>query len=356
MEKDFYHHITESLARREPVVVSTVLWRSGSAPREAGAALAVFKNGTILGTVGGGPLEARIIAAAADVAAAKRPMLLEIALTDDQSVQGGLICGGQVEVLIDVWDGANAIVRRICENIRIAAPAGKHVWIVRSITTDQDQKSFVKTGLGLMTGENFDEGNLDPAGLDPGNLEKARLPHETTMVTAKGVRYLIQPVATPGRVIIAGAGHIGRKLADFCALLGWDTVVIDDRPDFAGARRFPASQIIIPQKAFDNCFADLNVTSDDRIVIVTRGHEHDRSVLSQALSSVAGYIGMIGSRRKRDALYESLIREGASREALALVHCPIGLSIGAQTPAEIAVSIVAELIAVKSQPPMKRHD
>lgn len=350
MEKEFFRQITESVLRGEPVVVATVLSRSGSAPREAGAALAVLENGALLGTVGGGPLEARVIATAADVAAAKRPVLLKIFLTDDQSVLGGLICGGQVEVLIDVWDGVNAQVRRICENAWLAVLSGKHAWIVRSIAPDQDHDSFVKTGLGLMTAGDFDEGSLDPAGLDPGSFRKACLPRDATIVAAGSVRYQIQPVPASGRVIIAGAGHVGRELAALCALMGWDTVVIDDRPGLAHAGRFPAARIVTAQTAFENCFAGLNVANDDRIVIVTRGHEHDRSVLFQALSSGAGYIGMIGSRRKRDAIYESLINDGVSRGALAAVHCPIGLSIGAQTPAEIAVSIVAELIAVKGRP------
>jgi xanthine dehydrogenase accessory factor len=131
--------------------------------------------------------------------------------------------------------------------------------------------------------------------------------------------------------------------------VGLHTVVLDDRAEYANQERFPGADDIIVLASFENAFQDIEIGADSYLVIVTRGHSHDRTVLAQALGSRAGYIGMMGSRRKRDTIYESLIREGFQREDLQRVRCPIGLEIGAESPEEIAVSIVAELILVRSE-------
>lgn len=311
--------------------------------------MAVFENGKSLGTVGGGTLEAQVMKAAEKVIAHQRPVCMKFSFTDQENVKGGMICGGQVEVLLDFLENNNSLTRSISEQIDTACEAGKPAWLIRSIRPNDDGEASVKTGMGVMVEDDADAGSLDLTGFDLSSLKQACRPDEATLVTGKGgIRYLIQPVFPLGRVIIAGAGHVGRELAALCDIIGLATIIIDDRPDFASRERFPAvKKIIIPLASFENCFAGLSLTYDDMIVIVTRGHEHDRSVLFQALHSSAGYIGMIGSRRKRDAIYESLRKDGVRAEDLARVHCPIGLDIGARTPAEIAVSIVAEFIALR---------
>jgi xanthine dehydrogenase accessory factor len=125
-------------------------------------------------------------------------------------------------------------------------------------------------------------------------------------------------------------------------------VVIDDRREFANVERFPAADEIAVVDSFGECFSGLTVGRSAYVVIVTRGHGHDQVVLSRALGTPARYIGMIASRRKREIIFGSLMQEGFHGEALARVHSPIGLDIGARTPAEIAVSIAAELIAVRA--------
>lgn len=116
----------------------------------------------------------------------------------------------------------------------------------------------------------------------------------------------------------------------------------DDRAEFANAERYPRAREVSVLDSFADCFDELG--SDDYVVIVTRGHLHDRDVLAQALNTGAGYIGMIGSSRKREGVYRSLLAGGYTEDDLQRVHCPIGLAIGADTPEEIAVSIVAEMI------------
>lgn len=345
MEKGFYRYIADSLASLRPTVLATVIFRSGSAPREAGTTMAIFENGESLGTIGGGPLEAHVLKTAGKVIANKRSVCQKFSLTDHENLKGGMICGGQVEVLVDFLEGNDSLVLSVCEKIAAACETRQRAWLVRSIRPDDRNTMYVKTGLGVMIEDEVDTGSLDPVGLNLPRLKEACCPGEVMIVTVDGIRYLIQPVFPPERVIIAGAGHVGRELAALCHMIGLFPIIIDDRPDFASRDRFPAGEIVITQASFENCFAGLSLAYNDRIVIVTRGHEHDRAVLFQAIGSGAGYIGMIGSRKKRDAIYESLLKDGVTAEDLTRVRCPIGLDIGAQTPAEIAVSIVAELIA-----------
>jgi xanthine dehydrogenase accessory factor len=168
------------------------------------------------------------------------------------------------------------------------------------------------------------------------------------------MRYIVQPVFMPDRVIIAGAGHVGKDLALICSMAGFYTVVMDDRPEFANRERFPsADEIILTDQSFENCLKGFSIGGNDYIVIATRGHEHDRSVLVQALDSCACYIGMMGSISKRDAIYKSLIEEGVSGKDLEKVRCPIGLPINSRTPGEIAISIAAEMISARASKRLK---
>lgn len=193
----------------------------------------------------------------------------------------------------------------------------------------------------------MDEDTLDPSDHDRFRLIQAQdMP--VSLLEGEKARYFVQTIGAQEHAIIVGAGHVGQALAALCPLVGFRTSVIDDRADFANWERFPSADDIRVQASFQDCFRGLTLTPNCYVVIVTRGHAHDRAVLAQSLRSRAGYIGMIGSRKKRDATFQSLREEGFSGDQLAQVHCPIGLAIGAKTPAEIAVSIVAELIAVRA--------
>ena len=159
----------------------------------------------------------------------------------------------------------------------------------------------------------------------------------------------IEPIHYQGTVYIFGAGHVSQKVAALTPALDFQTIILDDRAEYANGNRFPqADQIIVPEKMSD-CVKDLPISGNSYIVIVTRGHAHDLTVLEQALQTDAGYIGMIGSKRKRETLYANLRRSGVTDEDLARVHCPIGMAIDAETPEEIAISIVGELIQARAK-------
>jgi xanthine dehydrogenase accessory factor len=167
-------------------------------------------------------------------------------------------------------------------------------------------------------------------------------------VTVEDKRFFVEPTVLPGTVYLFGAGHVSRPVAELASLVDFQTVVIDDRDEFANAERFPRADRVIVAPSSHQSFEGLEIDRDSYLVIVTRGHLHDKTVLEQALKTDAGYIGMIGSRRKRDLIYQELLTKGFSQKDLGRVHAPIGLAIGAETPEEIAVSIVAELIQVRA--------
>lgn len=150
-------------------------------------------------------------------------------------------------------------------------------------------------------------------------------------------------------LVICGAGHVGRALAMAALQLGMRVVVIDDRADFASRERFPDTRIDVMAEDFETALKRLPISPSTNLVIVTRGHAEDELCLRHVIRSFAGYIGMIGSRRRVEAVYQRLERDGIPRELTKKVHAPIGLPIGARTPEEIAISILAEIIQVRNQ-------
>jgi xanthine dehydrogenase accessory factor len=156
-------------------------------------------------------------------------------------------------------------------------------------------------------------------------------------------------VGMRGTALIFGAGHVGRSLAPVLSSVEFRTVVLDDRQEFASRERFGSVDEIIHLDSFEEAFRGVTVDERSYIIIVTRGHLHDRTVLTQALRTKAAYIGLIGSRTKRDLTFRALLDEGFAKEDLERIHSPIGLSIRAETPAEIAVSIAAELIRIRAE-------
>ena len=159
---------------------------------------------------------------------------------------------------------------------------------------------------------------------------------------------LLEPVFSEPTVYMFGGGHISEQLAPLAKKVHFKVVVVDDREMFANRERFPeADEVIVSE--FEKCFDQLNIDDSSYIIIVTRGHLYDGFVLEQALRTNARYIGMIGSKKKIKTLYEILVKKGVSKETLNRVHAPIGLDINSETPEEIAVSIVAQLIKTRAE-------
>lgn len=200
-------------------------------------------------------------------------------------------------------------------------------------------------------------GSLGTAALDTVGVDLLREAMETLRtrdglrdVTAEGgsVELYLEVRRPVQELVVVGAGHVAQPMAHVGALLGFRVIVLDDRPDFATRERFPDADRLI-QADFSNPFADVRLHDRTHILLVTRGHKYDYECLVRALRTdpPPAYIGMIGSRRRVRATYVQLVEEGFGRDLIDLIHAPVGLDIGAETPEEIAIAVAAELVMLR---------
>ena len=337
--------ILQSLEQGEPVVVATVVGHSGSTPRISGSKMIVHSDGRISGTVGGGALEGDVIRQAMNLFANRSGAILFYDLNETTATRDlDIVCGGSMHVLLDYLpnDPAAIEVYRALADFHAASGRALFVSLVRG---DDDHLEVMRSVL------NTDGTPLDP-GLAP--ISDSNELYETLACVGADAsarlipwgddRLVIEPVLPPDTVYLVGAGHVSLEVAWLAHRLGFRTVVIDDRPEFASKERFPKVDSLRVCPDYKDVFHEFIPDENSYIVILTRGHRFDKKALAQALASRAGYIGMIGSARKRDTIYNGLTEDGIDPAQLERVHCPVGLAIEAETPAEIAVSIVAQLI------------
>jgi xanthine dehydrogenase accessory factor len=332
-------NVLKLLAASEPFAMALIVSQNGSAPRHAGSRMLVRCDGSIVGSVGGGALEAYAICLA------QRSLAEGVALTHTFVLRAerdalGMICGGEAEVLVYPLNPTHPEWLMLYQALAARLAARESGWLITRLTPEIGQ--WLMSEAGLITGV------ARLAAETWATLLQQADPRRPIALTHGGSRFLIEPIVPPGRLYIFGAGHIGQQLAGLAMLADFAVMVLDDRPEFASRERFPQVQELAVLASYAVALAGLTLDADSFLVIVTHGHAGDLTVLRQALRSPVGYIGMIGSRHKRDALYGRLLQEGFTVTDLQRVHCPIGLAIGAETPAEIAFSIIAELIQVRA--------
>lgn len=250
---DLYEEIVALRKAGRRGAVATIVNVRGSIPSFKTAKMLVRDDGSIVGTIGGGCVEAEVWQTAREVMESERPRTLSFDLNNDPKYDTGLVCGGTLEIFIE-------------------------------------------------------------------------------------------PILPPAELFIFGAGHVASAVYRLARIVGFDVTVIDDRDTYANRERFPEAQQVIAED-FDKAMAEIALSESSFIVIVTRGHRDDMRILRWAVQTSARYIGMIGSKRKTIGIFKELQKEGLSPQLFDRVHAPIGLDIGAVTPEEIAVSIMAELIA-----------
>lgn len=334
------------LHQGEPVVLATVISKSGSAPCLAGSKMIVRADGTSLGTIGGGVLEAEGQKRAAQLFEIGISQIFTFDLSGRDAASMSMICGGRVTVFLELIEPNRTNL---------------DVFTALQDALQGDEKCFTVSDLGEVDADIrginrclvHEDGSLSGTFLHPQSwlstlAEHAHRSTYPVVATLEGRRFLVERCYTPSTVYILGAGHVSQQLAQLTAQVSFQTVVMDDREEFANAKRFPTADEVIVLDSFDNCLAGLEIGPDSYLVIVTRGHTHDRTVLEQALRSDACYIGMLGSRKKMVDIRKALLAGGFSEEQLDRIHCPIGIKIDAETTAEIAVSIVAELIQARA--------
>ena len=336
------------LEHGEEVVLATVVSNTGSTPRTIGAKMIIRRSGEVVGTIGGGLVEYQVLKYASEVFRTENAGIRTVDLQGESTAMTDqMICGGRMEFLVELCAATPLNVER-WKAFAQAMESGREYLLLAKLEAKEGQSGEVKRW--LVKGERVVSGSPPYPETCVGLFqEKPGKGMATRVMVIENQRFLVETSLSSGTVYLLGAGHVAQSVAAVAALVNFETVILDDRAEFANAGRFPQADRIKVLASFEEAFADMEIEEESYLVIVTRGHRHDKSALAQALRSKAGYIGMIGSRRKRDMIYQDLLNEGFAQTDIDRVHCPIGLKIGGETPEEIAVSIVAELVQVRSE-------
>ena len=355
--ENIYSEIVKALERKEKLALATLITREGSAPRAVGAKYLIKGDGTSVGSIGGGCVEAEVWQEAQKVMEKEQGGVLHFKLTSEQLAEGGLICGGNIDIFLEpLKEDFLSIYQEV---VRIKQKGGS-AFLATLISVDGDfprregSKALIKSS-GEKIGFLFDGEGLEQRILKEGEgLLREKKPRVMVLSSEKEdspwekAEVLLEPIFSEPTVYIFGGGHISQQLAPLSKMVHFKVVIIDDREMFANRSRFPeADEIIVSE--FEKCFDQLHLNETSYIIIVTRGHLYDGLVLEQAVKTNARYIGMIGSKKKIRTLYQNLMEKGIAKEILDRVHAPIGIDINSETPEEIAVSIVGELIKVRGE-------
>jgi xanthine dehydrogenase accessory factor len=313
----------------------TVAAVRGSTPRDVGSRMAVLRGGSIVGSVGGGVLEARAIARAMECLAEGSSDILEVELTGADIHGATPVCGGAADLwIVNVADPGpfEAALSRLDEgrvivlaHRRGGAGTGNSV-----LTAVFDERGALVAGKGE-AGDGVIAAGAAAAG-------KATMSEDR--------RCFFDPVLPPERLLVLGGGHVGRAVAGFAVDLGFRVTIADDRPGFVDPGRFPAGVEAL-QGAYPDLIARFPFGPSTYALVVTPGHLSDLDCVRAVLEREHRYLGVIGSRRKVRMLMERLVADGHDPEQVEALYSPVGIDVGAETPAEIAVSILAEMIAVR---------
>jgi xanthine dehydrogenase accessory factor len=328
---ELWRRAAEVAERGQGAALATVARRRGSLPMASDAKLLVGADGDVVGTVGGGCLEADVAAQALDVMRSGRPALARHTLNADVAGDLGLSCGGTVELFLEPVIGSSegaALYAAVAD--AIASRTG--ATLATALDWSAGPRKTLQIGAEIRS-----IGRLltVPAGSDGAT---------PALDAAAGV--FVEPVPRVPRLILFGAGHVGVEIARMATATDFHVVVIDDRAEFANRERFPsAAEVIV--RDLPGALGVLTLDADDYVIACTRGHAMDAVVVERTAASAACYVGMLGSRRKREVIWQALERAGVPRDALERVKVPIGDDIGADTPGEIGISVMAELIRLR---------
>lgn len=339
--------ICEQLESGRPVVLASIVDLQGSSPRHRGAKMVVSVDGKTYGTIGGSLFEAGAVEEARRVLVARQSRFMDFDLTANGADSNGMICGGKAVALLDYISASK-------ENIDLFrcwydAVLGSTSFYFLSHVIDSPNGIGI-SGHSLLFRDGKIVGNV-PLSISRLEILKSetRGISVTTIVSIGDTRVVIDPIRKQKTLYCFGAGHVAVPTAHIAAIVGFRIVVIDDRAEFANTERFPDAEQICVIKGYTRALEGLEIDKDSFVVIMTRGHQYDQVVLEQALRTEASYIGMISSRKKRDTVYQAMRAKGVEKKELERIHAPIGVAIRSETPEEIAVSIVAQLIKERAR-------
>lgn len=319
------------------MVYTALVETRGSTPQKAGAAMLVFADGSQVGTLGGGCVEAEVKRRSIALLKGGEREIMTFQLDNDYGWDDGLICGGRMSMLVDpIRPGSDvAYFQTLGELLNDDQACSEAVVVSDSVGEPGDRFLLNDTGEVVAARANSELPTEVPSNLR--DVRSRPRPYVTT-----GVSFL--PHLQRCRLVIVGAGHVGQKVAELASDVGFRVWVADDRDDYCSEERFPTAERLLVGP-IEQTSEHFRIDRNTFCIIVTRGHNHDEEALFHVIDQPARYIGMIGSKRKIRLIFDDLKRDGKTEEALSRVHAPLGFDIGSQTVPEIAVSIVSELIA-----------
>jgi xanthine dehydrogenase accessory factor len=333
---DLLATIQEWYTGGERVAVATVIRVEGTAPRPVGARMIVSSGGRMAGSVSGGCVETTVYEEMMDLLDGGPPRILHFGITDDMIWDVGLACGGTIDVFVQGLDPA------LVFSLGKLVDQGQAVALVAFVEGEAAGSTALVTADGTILGP-----NVERAVTVAGELLAARVERGAVHELAPDTRVFIEPFLPPPVLVIAGGVHVAIPLARFAKELGFRVIVVDPRAKFANEERFPeADQVMVAWP--DEALAQLRIGDTTYIVLLTHDPKIDEPTLATALKTGAAYIGAIGSRKTHADRYERMSKWGITGEELDRVYSPIGLDLGGSTPEETALSIIAEVVAVKN--------
>jgi xanthine dehydrogenase accessory factor len=353
--RDLLRYLNQELERGRELILCQVVETRGSTPQKAGALMLVDPAGAQAGTLGGGCVEAEVKQKAIRRIGQPGAEIQAFVLDHDYAWADGLICGGKMVILSQSLRGPGPLDYFRTLEMVIAEGQG----FVEAVVVDDTRSGGAPLGSRVLFDGQGKTRAAWPAAAIPDELVAWLTPPADRPKPSVQGGVAILPNWPRIRLIVVGAGHVGQAVASLAAQADFDVWVVDDRHHYANRERFPAAQRLLVGPV-DEVLSSLEVSPETYALIVTRGHGHDQEALYQLAPTAAAYVGLIGSRRKIRLIFESLRDAGIAETDLKRVAAPVGLEIGSQSVPEIAISIVAELIARRNLGPQgvipRAHD
>lgn len=335
--KTLFGELLTALEQEQAAVLVTIIASSGSTPRGTGSRMLVKEDTSFIGTVGGGAVEYQSQCTALTALKEKTSCVTRYILTKNQVADIGMACGGNVVVYFQYIKSGDPQMKALCRQVLEALDRDEDSWLIMDVTEE------TVWSMGLYSRSAGMEGGLgaEASGLIP------QLKNKAAQAEAGGRKYYCEPLVQSGKVYIFGGGHVAQELVPVLNHVGFRCVVYDDREEFANPRVFPQAWETIVGN-LEDVSGRITVRPQDYVCIMTRGHLFDYYVQKQMLIAKPCYIGVIGSRNKIHVITGKLLADGFTKEEIEFCHMPIGTSIGAETPEEIAISIAGELISIRA--------
>ena len=344
---DVFRETVRVLEQDQSCVLATVVRTKGSTPQKPGAKLLVRADGSGVGTLGGGCVEGDIwFAAKMLLREGGGAELKDYFLNEELAARDGLVCGGTMYFLLDPVREPQSFLP-YAQEIVSAYEGG--VPVALATLMKPPPGSDAPVGARLFVWEDgSSQGTLGDRALDAAAVKKGRdlmaYGKCDYVSTPDGAELFVEAYTTPPTLVLMGGGHISRALAPLAKPLGFRIYVIDDRPEFANRERFPMAEATMVVPSYEEGLDQIPINTNTFVVIATRGHKYDDAATEAAARSRAGYVGLLGSKRKNLLIFRELHRKGIPEERIGSIHAPVGLDIGGRTPEEIAMSIMAEIL------------